>query len=186
MKNLSATKLYALAFGLFLGLCIWKFGNPVILDHKIPRRSPSEFLATNPWPTHWANWILLPLAGARRRAGFSKKNFSGRKPNGSGCCRSRGSAGSFFPPPQTVDADLTAATLWQFSGCVACYFLGAHAFCPRKIGGAGCCPVAGGVHVLPRARRWTSGCLNFRKTGRCWSKANAPAGRISRRKPSRR
>ena len=26
---------------------------------------------------------------------------------------------------QTVDADLTAATLWQFAGCVACYFLGA-------------------------------------------------------------
>jgi hypothetical protein len=26
---------------------------------------------------------------------------------------------------QTVDADLTAATLWQFFGCVACYFFGA-------------------------------------------------------------
>jgi O-antigen ligase len=26
---------------------------------------------------------------------------------------------------QTVDADLTAATLWQFYGCVACYFVGA-------------------------------------------------------------
>jgi hypothetical protein len=26
---------------------------------------------------------------------------------------------------QTVDADLTAATLWQFFGCVACYFAGA-------------------------------------------------------------
>ena len=26
---------------------------------------------------------------------------------------------------QTVDADLTAATLWQFFGCVACYFIGA-------------------------------------------------------------
>jgi len=40
MKNLSATKIYALAFGLFLGLCVWKFGNPVILDQKIPRRFP--------------------------------------------------------------------------------------------------------------------------------------------------
>ena len=31
----------------------------------------------------------------------------------------------FVSAAQTVDADLTAATLWQFSGCVACYFLGA-------------------------------------------------------------
>jgi O-antigen ligase len=29
---------------------------------------------------------------------------------------------------QTVDPDLTAATLWQFFGCVACYFLGAFLF----------------------------------------------------------
>ena len=35
-KKISGTACYALAFGLFLGLCIWKFGNPVILDSKIP------------------------------------------------------------------------------------------------------------------------------------------------------
>jgi len=34
-KKLSATELYAIAFGLFLGLCIWKFGNPVILERVI-------------------------------------------------------------------------------------------------------------------------------------------------------
>ena len=31
----------------------------------------------------------------------------------------------FLSATQTVDADLTRATLWQFSGCVASYFLGA-------------------------------------------------------------
>ena len=52
MKNLTATKIYALAFGLFLGLCIWKFGNPVILDNKIPTPvSASDFL-NDPWPTN--------------------------------------------------------------------------------------------------------------------------------------
>lgn len=30
----------------------------------------------------------------------------------------------FLSATQTVDATLTGATLWQFSGCVACYFLG--------------------------------------------------------------
>ncbi len=44
MKHFTATKLYALAFGFFLGLCIWKFGNPVILDQKIsPPDSPADF-----------------------------------------------------------------------------------------------------------------------------------------------
>src|SRR5580765_8073391 len=63
MKNIAATKLYALAFGLFLGLCIWKFGNPVILDHKIAAPATPSELLNEPWPPHWANWILLPLAG---------------------------------------------------------------------------------------------------------------------------
>lgn len=34
----------------------------------------------------------------------------------------------FVSATQTVDADLTNATLWQFSGCVICYFLGALIF----------------------------------------------------------
>ena len=58
-NKITGTKLYALGFGLFLGLAILKFGNPVILDQKItPPVSPSEFWA-DAWPTHWGNWILL-------------------------------------------------------------------------------------------------------------------------------
>jgi len=61
-RKFTATEIYALAFGLFLGLAFWKFGNPVILDHKIiPPSTPAEFWADS-WPTHWANWIFLPLA----------------------------------------------------------------------------------------------------------------------------
>ena len=75
MKNLSATKLYALAFGLFLGLCIWKFGNPVILDQKISTpATPADFF-NDAWPTHWANWILFPVRRFWRAADFSKKSF---------------------------------------------------------------------------------------------------------------
>jgi len=37
-NKFAATEIYALAFGLFLGLAFWKFGNPVILDHKIIER----------------------------------------------------------------------------------------------------------------------------------------------------
>lgn len=138
MKNLTATKLYALAFGLFLGLCLWKFGNPVILDHKISAPvTPAEFL-NDPWPLHWANWILLPLAGFGALLVF--KNFNFRRP-GKSKIENRKSeikwlwllpllwlGWQFVSATQTVDADLTRATLWQFSGCVACYFFGALIF----------------------------------------------------------
>jgi len=131
-------RIYALAFGLFLGLCIWKFGNPVILDSIItPPHSLSEAWA-NFWPTHWANWILLPLAiiggllvFKNRNGGHSEKSEIGNR---------KSEIKWLWLPPllwfgwqlfsatRTVDANLTSTTLWQFSGCVACYFLGAFLF----------------------------------------------------------
>jgi len=118
---------FAHAFGFFLGLTILKFGNPVILDSKIsPPVSFSDFL-NDAWPTHWANWILLPLALVGAAIIFSKKLpwpiikrlwllpllWFGWQ---------------LFSATSTVDANLTATTLWQFSGCVAGYFLGAFLF----------------------------------------------------------
>lgn len=38
-----------------------------------------------------------------------------------------------FSATKSVDANLTAATLWQFFGCVACYFLGAFLFGDERI-----------------------------------------------------
>jgi hypothetical protein len=124
-KKISGTEYYALAFGLFLGLCIWKFGNPVILDGNItPPVTPSDFW-NDPWPTRWANWIFLPLALPGAAMAIAQKNRDGREQNGSGCRRCPGSAGSFFPRRKRWTQTLTSATLWQFFGCVACYFLGA-------------------------------------------------------------
>ncbi len=123
MKNVSATKpprFFALAFGLFLSVCIWKFGNPVILDHIVqPPVTNSDFL-NDPWPPHWSGFILLPffvvgmiwLSDGKWR--FSK--WLGL-PLG-------WLLWQFFSGGYSVDANLSAATLWQFFGCVACYFLG--------------------------------------------------------------
>src|SRR5262245_57552245 len=58
----AARDLYALGFGLFLGLALLKFGNPVILDDKIsPPTSFSEAWGS-PWPAQWGNWLLALLA----------------------------------------------------------------------------------------------------------------------------
>jgi len=119
-----ANAFFALVFGLFLGLVIWKFGNPVILDHKItPPASPAEWWA-DAWPTHWSNWILLPFVLAGGWLALSGKS------------RWPGTRWLWLLPllwfgwqllsaPHTVDAFLTTTTLWQFGGCVACYFIGA-------------------------------------------------------------
>lgn len=116
---------FALAFGLFLGLCLWKFGNPVVLDQKISAPASLADWIHDPWPIHWATWIFLPLAGIG--AVFALKN----KPR--------------WPSPwlwllplawfgwQIVSAvatdhvapDLVPATLLHFAGCGAAYFLGA-------------------------------------------------------------
>jgi O-antigen ligase len=143
MKNLFATKLYALAFGFFLGLCLWKFGNPVILDQKIAApKTASDFL-NDAWPTHWANWLLLPLVIIGGLLVFKNRNrsYSDKPETGH-----RGAemkwlwwlplawlGWQFVSATQTVDAGLTAVTLWQFSGCVACYFLGARLFHQRGV-----------------------------------------------------
>ena len=147
-RKFGAIECYALAFGLFLGLAILKFGNPVILDAKItPPVSISDYLH-DPWPTHWANWILLPLALAGTALALTPKKLRNaiRPGKTSGePKKSKDSAGSRGRSPhqswlwllplswfgwqlisatETVDETLTGATLWQFFGCIACYFLG--------------------------------------------------------------
>ena len=123
-RKIAAIEIYALLFGLFLGLALWKFGNPVILDHKItPPSTPGEFW-TEAWPTHWAKWVFLPLALAGAAVVVASKP---RWPANKWLCLLPLSwfGWQVFSATQTVDTGLTSATLWQFFGCVACYFIGA-------------------------------------------------------------
>jgi len=134
-KKSAGNEIYALAFGLFLGLAFWKFGNPVILDYKIiSPASPSEFWA-DAWPTHWAIQILLPVvlvgvlvafkgvgAPLLRRTATQQRR---RHPIWLWLLPLLWLGWQFISATQTVDTDLTAATLWQFFGCVAGYFAGA-------------------------------------------------------------
>lgn len=124
MNKFPPSKLYALAFGAFLGLCIWKFGNPVILDHIIDApRTPAEFLDFA-WPIHWANVILLVLALVGAFLYFLNSGLS---------FRSRWVwilplvwlGWQFVSASQSEYANLTRVTLWHFCGCIACFFLGA-------------------------------------------------------------
>src|SRR5690606_13921838 len=52
----------ALAFGLFLGLALLKFGNPVVLDSKVSAPKNLAEFWFYAWPPSWSLWFLLPLA----------------------------------------------------------------------------------------------------------------------------
>jgi hypothetical protein len=125
-KKLTANEIYALAFGLFLGLCILKFGNPVILDKRIFAPGSLHDYLVDFWPIHWANWFLLPLAaiGAILMA-LSAGTLPARRYSPWLLVLPLFWLGwQLISASHTVDVDLTTATLWQFGGCVACYFIG--------------------------------------------------------------
>lgn len=123
-KGLSATEIYALMFGSFLGLAILKFGNPAILDQVIG--SPASFseLLRDPWPLHWANALLAVLAVIGVIVAFaSKARWTG--PRCLWMLPLVWFAWQLLSATQSVDRHLTAITLCQLGGCAACYFLGA-------------------------------------------------------------
>ena len=101
-----------------------EFGNPVILDNKIiPPDRLSDFW-NDAWPTHWANWIFFPLcccAGSAIGLAFAKKTpLAGNR--WLWLLPLLWFGWQLISATQTVDADLTMATLWQFFGCVAVLF----------------------------------------------------------------
>jgi hypothetical protein len=130
-RPLSAQTGWAIAFGLFLGLAIVKFGNPAILDYAV---SPPEDLSqvwSYAWPARWAYWLLIPLAligfgvAVASKPRWPASNWLWRLPLA-------WFAWQLVAATQSVDGRLSAMTLWQFGGCLACYFLGALALGNRS------------------------------------------------------
>jgi hypothetical protein len=180
-KKLTGTGFTRWRSGCFSGWRFWKFGNPVILDHKIipPPVSPfSEFWNGDAWPTHWANWIF-PAARAGRRGlvAFTKRESAlagNAKINWLWLLPLLWFGWQLISATQTVDADLTADdALASFSAASRAIFIGALVLDAKRA-----LRLAAGRVCWRRSRsascgRWTSGCWSFRKATRCWWKANA-------------
>ena len=123
-KKVTGTGLYALVFGLFLGLAILKFGNPVILDQKITAPASAAEFWGYAWPPHWGNLIFLPLALAGAGLAFTRRlHWPGT--HWLWLLPLLWFGWQLLSATQTVDGHLTAITLCQFAGCLAGYFLGA-------------------------------------------------------------
>lgn len=118
-------ELWLLAFGLFLGLSLLKFGNPVVLDRQIPAPASLAELWSQPWPLRWSfgALALLGLVGAPLLIhGFQT--------------RMRQVNPWLWTPlvvwylwqlmsaSQTVDSTLTSLTLYHLAGVVLTYAFG--------------------------------------------------------------
>ncbi|MBI3414390.1 MAG: O-antigen ligase family protein [Verrucomicrobia bacterium] len=122
--SFSAEDYFALAMGLLLGLTLWKFGNPVVLDSVVSAPNSLAEAWSETWPPRWAFWLMIPLALSgcglrlRNQIWWPETRWLWVLP----CVWFAWQlvAGVF-----TVDAWLTRMTLMQFGGCMACYFLGA-------------------------------------------------------------
>lgn len=120
-----AHRLFALVFGLFLGLAILKFGNPVILDHQIqPPRNADEWL-TGPWPVRWASPLLMIVAVVGIMLAKPRERFRNSGVHWALLALPAAWLGwQFVSAKHSVDPMLTSLTLPQLTGCVACFAIG--------------------------------------------------------------
>lgn len=125
-------RLYAMVFGLFLGFSLWKFGNPVILDHKIGEPNSFSDWLNNPWPTHLAILILLPIALISLiQTHRLKINYP--RPLWLTVLPIAWLGWQQLSETKSIDHDLSASTLTQFLGCCLCYFVGLLFFARRQL-----------------------------------------------------
>lgn len=115
---------FALIFGLFLGLALIKFGNPIILDSKISAPTSLSEFRTYAWPPSWSIWFLIPLAIGGLLLAFTRQpRWPG--PRWLWILPLVWFGWQLVSATQTVDRALTLATIWHFAGCVLCFLLGA-------------------------------------------------------------
>jgi hypothetical protein len=113
-------KTFAGLAGAWLGVSLIKFGNPVILDRLV--ESPMGFweIVFNPWPVAWGYWTLTALV----ILGAGVVRFKTSAPRWLVALPMVWFVWQLVAATQTVDVELTKATLLHFGACNACFYLG--------------------------------------------------------------
>lgn len=116
-------EVYALLFGLFLGLSLLKFGNPVVLDSKIARPGTVSDWWQYAWPPGWAVWFLIPVAVLGI---FVLISSSLRWPvsNWLWILPLAWFGWQLISSARSIDSQLSSLTLLHFAGLLVCYFAG--------------------------------------------------------------
>lgn len=126
-----ARDVYAIVFGLFLGLLILKLGNPVVLDQKIDAPTTLNEAWLYAWPVHWGFWLVAPLVLAGAVLGLAMRAWwPGRR--WLWVLPAIWLGWQVVSGMRSVDERLTAGVLLHFGSCVACYLLGALVLADRR------------------------------------------------------
>ncbi len=142
--------MYSLLVGLFLGFSLIKFGNPIILDHLITR-SPADISAENPAlsfafnqtepvQSDWLEKLYIPwsffqgLWGVLLLGLFAFKNSKWKltPPRWLWIALLFWFFWQFVSASHTVNDILTKNTLFQFTACLGCLFIGWHGLPQNK------------------------------------------------------
>src|SRR5207249_4445573 len=136
-------RIFAACFGAFLGLSLLKFGNPPIMEKWVTTPDNIwEFLLGYPWPISWAYWMLaflslfglvialnLPLTRTPTSAQPPDTRPSPLVPRPSPlvwliALPLLWLLWQCFSAMNSVDGELSKATLKHFAACVVCFYLG--------------------------------------------------------------
>ena len=111
---------FAALTGIWLGLSLIKFGNPIILDRLVERPQGFWELVFNPWPVAWGYWMLAVLI----IIGATISRFDVAAPRWLVILPLIWFAWQLAAGTRTVDAGLSRATLLHFGATISCFYLG--------------------------------------------------------------
>ena len=113
--------IFAGAFGAFLGLTLLKFGNPPIMEKWVTTPANIyEFMFGYPWPISWA-WCLLVIVVL---LGLFCAKWNPHAPRWLLVLPLIWFGWQCVAATQSLDPELTRATLKHFAVCILCFYLG--------------------------------------------------------------
>jgi O-antigen ligase len=117
-------KVFPGLFGAILGLSLLKFGNPPITEKwvNVPTNI-YEFWLGYPWPINWALGLLILVSVM----GLFVANWKVFAPRWLVGLPLIWFGWQMVSATQTVDAELTKATVKHFAACIVCFYLGCFA-----------------------------------------------------------
>jgi hypothetical protein len=117
--------IFAGAFGVFLGLCLLKFGSPPIMESFV--EAPKGFLnklATSPWPLQWTIWTGVPVLVLGLIVIWRHGVSAGNTPRWLLLVPVLWLAWQALATSASVNRPLSVLTLLHFVAAVTCFYLG--------------------------------------------------------------
>lgn len=114
-------RLFAMLFGIFLGLALLKFGNPPVMDFMVSRPGPLIEWLIFPWPIGFA----YPLVAVVGLTGLFAWRWPAKAPRWLLGIPAIWLAWQFIAATQSVSPALSQPVLGHFIVCLICFYLGA-------------------------------------------------------------